>query len=551
MNLSRVSIYKFNLKWLLINIAFFALIAVNDGHASDGETYRLSLPPAEDASAGNNFEISDDGNQTFYLATSTFSGRSRLAAVPTLGGSVVSPTGFSGTIDFRHIKGLEFIVESRINTSPARYQIDWTQRRPDGGGSVNLNIGVVDDSVPTTQLTLSPNKEYLAFIQGGELYSSGVVPGNFSLTHLSENAAITGSVTDFKYAPNGRVFFRAVDVNGYFELFSIRPDGADLRYHDGGYIPPIDASTDVFNYQISPDSRKVVYQLRDGSAIQLRYIDIQNSFARGSILNLPVGGGKKVSRFEISANSNFVVYVADRDTLGVNELFVFSFDGTSSGKLNSTPFAGTSDVSDFKISPDSSRVVYVADQDTNNVREFYSTSIIRNGLPFVFVVKLNPAFSVNQNVLDFEIDRNSQNVYYRANQDNIGRVDLYRVSIDSGVSNKLNHGLDTGENVAQFKLSNDASRVVYSVFKTGPNQLYSVKSNGDEPTLLTRRSVNGGGDTGQLGVVKFMLSPDNETVVFTAGPFGQTQLFAHSFKRGGEMCLPIRAKNGNFAVVCL
>ena len=543
--------YNFNLKWLFIKLMFFASICVGNGHASEGETYRLSRPPTLDANVGNNFVISENGNQTFYLATSTFMGLTSVAAVPTLGGQIVDPTSTAGDIDFRHIRDLEFIVVIRSRLPPITYQVFWSERRPNGGGSVNLNIGVADNSVPVTQLTLSPNKEYVVFVQGGELYSSRIVSGDFGFAHLSENALVTGGVTDFKYAPNGRVFFRATDTDGDFELFSIQPDGTDLRYHDGGYIPAFDASTNVLSYEITPDNRYVVYRIRDASAVQLRYIDQQNGFVITPIVNLPVGGGKQVTQFKISDNSNFVVYRADQNTLGVFELYVFSFDASSSGKLTASPFASTADVFDFAISPDSNRVIYIADEDNDNIRELYSTSIIRNGGPFIIVVKLNPNFSGSRDVASFTIGGNSQYVYYRANQENVGRNEVFRVPINSGAFTKLNHELSAGENVGLFKISGNDSRLVYTVLKSGPDLLYSVETNGGDSVLLTRTA--NGVDTGQLGVVDFKLSSDNATVVFTAGPFGQRQLFAHSFRRGGaeEVCMPIRAKNGGIAVICL
>jgi len=539
---------------LLISLAFAAIIGTFDVSASEGETYILSRPLTRDADVGSNFVISEDGNQTFYLSTSTFMGQRSIAAVRTLGGSVDSPTGGSGHIDFKHIRDLEFIVVSQFEMPTTRYQVNWIRRTPNGRGSVNLNFGVADNSAPITQFTLSPSKEYLVFVQGGQLYSSRIVLGDFGLMHLSEIPGVTGEVADFKFAPDGRIFFRVDEPDGQYELYSIMPNGEGVRYHDGGFIPAIAANTSVLTYDVTPDNRYVVYRLRDFNVVQLKTVNLHSGAFEIRILDGigSVSSNREVTTFKVSPNSEYVVYRADKNSLGVFELFVRPVDGSSEGgKLNPSPFPNTADIFDFAISPDSSRVVYIADQDSDNIRELYSTSIVRSGLPFIFVFKLNPSYSGSQDVATFTIGGNSQHVYFRANQDNVGRNEVYRVPINAGASRRLNHPLNAGQNVGLFKISNDNARLVYTVLKSGPDLLYSVESGGGEASLLTRRTENGGVDTGQLGVVDFALSPDNETVVYTAGPPGQRQLFAHSFKRGGELCMPIVARNSKIVVICL
>ena len=547
--------YNFNLKWLFIKLVFFASICVGNGHASEGETYRLSAAPSEFTNVPNNFQISDDGRATYYLDYQEYTADGevyddvRLFRTPTLGGSreVLSPVWVSVT-DF-----LPRDPDSVVHTGPLQREDDdlvvhWGYPR-------RFNAHPWSKQVPIKDMVLSPDKRYVLYKQDGRFFSRDLnsvsSAGN---VQLDLSGLIGFEVVDYKFAPNGRVFFRADDtrdgLDNSFELFSILTDGTDLIRHDGGFSQATNSKTSVLSYEFSPDGRFLVYRsLVNTVTNDVRLISASLQFS-GSVQLAAGGPGRQVTSFKISPDGQHVVYRLDKNSLGVFELFVRPIDGsTAGGKLNPSPFPNTADVFDFAISPDSNRVVYIADQDNDNVRELYSTSIIRNGGPFIIVRKLNPAYTGSKDVSSFKISGDSQSVYYRANQDSVSQNEVYRVPINSGASRKLNRELNTGENIGLFKLSQDGSRLVYTVLKSGPDLLYSVETNGGDSVLLTR-TVNGV-DTGQLGVVDFKLSPDNATVVFTAGPFGQRQLFAHSFRRGGEMCLPIIAKNGGIAVICL
>ena len=91
-------------------------------------------------------------------------------------------------------------------------------------------------------------------------------------------------------------------------------------------------------------------------------------------LNGALASGGDVSFFfEISPDTSHVVYHADQDTDGVDELFSVPLDGSSAPtKLNGALVSGGDVPFPFEISPDSSRVVYFADQDTDEVFELFS-----------------------------------------------------------------------------------------------------------------------------------------------------------------------------------
>jgi hypothetical protein len=104
-------------------------------------------------------------------------------------------------------------------------------------------------------------------------------------------------------------------------------------------------------------------------------------------LNDPLveGGQTNGGDFAFSPDSSVVVYLADQDSVGVDELYFAPITGGGSTKLNDPLVAGGnvdnfglpnsfgSTSFGFQISPDSSRVVYLADQDIDDQVGLYTT----------------------------------------------------------------------------------------------------------------------------------------------------------------------------------
>ena len=69
-----------------------------------------------------------------------------------------------------------------------------------------------------------------------------------------------------------------------------------------------------------------------------------------------------VTRFKISSDGQYVVYLADQDTDFVFELYSVPLAGPSTARVKlNRPLASDGDVIDFEISPDGSRVVVIED----------------------------------------------------------------------------------------------------------------------------------------------------------------------------------------------
>jgi Tol biopolymer transport system component len=143
------------------------------------------------------------------------------------------------------------------------------------------------------------------------------------------------------------------------------------------------------------------------------------------------------SLFRISPDGSRAVYLADEDSNEVLELYSVPLDGSrASVKLND-PLAAGGDVQ-FGSNPEylpplmditgDGRVVYVADRDTDEVFELYSVPIDGSSPP----VELNDSLgdAIYRDVFDFRLTPDGQHVLYRANEDFVWFTDLMVVPVD-------------------------------------------------------------------------------------------------------------------------
>ena len=224
-------------------------------------------------------------------------------------------------------------------------------------------------------------------------------------------------------------------------------------------------------------------------------------------LNGPlVSGGDLNANYSFTPDGSRVVYSADQETAGTDELYSVPAGGGVVTKLNRT--LRSDDVGFIGISPDSSRVVYSAAQDTAGKKELYSVPV-GGGTS----VKLNAAVSNSVSSYSVAISPDSSLVAYRADQDTAGVYDLYCVPIGGGTSTKLNVALGSGDQIFGIKFSPDSSRVVYSVSRSANSstELYSVPVTGGASAALS------GPTPANNYNMSFAISPDGSRVVYWTG----------------------------------
>ena len=172
------------------------------------------------------------------------------------------------------------------------------------------------------------------------------------------------------------------------------------------------------------------------------------------------------------APSAALVYLADQDIEGVDELYLLGSNGTST-KLNPALPVGRS-VTRFRITPDKTAVVYRADQDTDDLLELYRVPLATPGVS----TKLNGPLGAQgkKEFFDFQFTPDSSAVVYRVHQDDAA-AELYRVSLATpGVSTKLNSPLGANGDVLDFQVTPDSSAVLYTASPAplGIPELYRV-----------------------------------------------------------------------------
>ncbi|MBK7897860.1 MAG: hypothetical protein IPJ90_23845 [Anaerolineaceae bacterium] len=326
---------------------------------------------------------------------------------------------------------------------------------PNGGNVIEFQLAVVADEVMVV---------YLAdqFVNNTfELYAIPIDGPTGAAVQLNDPLITNGNVVEFVLNANGDVVYRANQENEQvYELYATTLD----RFPSGAakLNGPLTLGGDVLDYKLSPDGTRVVYRADEivNDRFEIFSVSINGPATSRIKLNgslTPVNG--QVLTYAISPNNSRVVYRATQQTAGVIELYSVPLFGPSAAgvKLNDTLMENGS-VSDFQISPDSTRVVYLADQQTVFMDELYSVDLY---FP-AGSTKLNGFLTNNGDVLHYAISANNKWVYYLADQAVDGLQELFRAPISASFQSiRLNQPLSGERDVVNFMVPVDSGRVVY------------------------------------------------------------------------------------------
>ncbi len=390
----------------------------------------------------------------------------------------------------------------------------------DGGDITLLNDPPASEgnSVNYSDVSISPDSSLVVFMASEEfgiyeLYSAPIDGGSaIKLNGALFESGISGpvfdgSVSEFLISDDSsKVVYRAdQDTNSLYELYSVPIDGGTVTKLNNTFA----SDEDIYErgFSISPDSKRVVYML-DRDSVDVRELySVPINGGPVSKLNPPIVSGGTVYDFLITPDSKYVVYWADQDTEDVIELYSVPIEGGAIIKLN-VPFSYDQSIFRVFISPDSRNVVYVADQDTDKVYELYSVPI--NG---GIVTKLNiPLSSDGEIRYDLSISPDSERVVYIAKKSINDSYELYSVSIEGGDSTRLNNPLVSGGSILDFSISPDSKLVVYRADQDtdGVLELYSIPIGGGTAVKLNGSFASYG------GIYSFTISPDSNWVVYRA-----------------------------------
>ena len=322
--------------------------------------------------------------------------------------------------------------------------------------------------------------------------------------------------------PPRSVYIADQDTAGVFELYLVDSTSPGVSTKLNSALP---ASGDVANFFISFDGTQVLYyadQDIDG-VFELYLVSIATPGVSTKV-NPALGAGMNVANrsFAFSEDGSSIVYTADQDVTGRFELYQVSTATLGvSTKLNPALGAGMN-VGSFLITPDSANVIYYADQDVTGRFELYQVAIATPGVS----TKLNPALGAGMNVAasfpfisgiaDYILSPDGASVVYRADQDVVGRFELYQVALATpGVSTKLNPALAAGQNVRDdFVFSSDGTQVFYGADQdiTGVFEIYQVAVATPGVSTKINPALGAGMNTGQT----FSVSDDGTNVVYRA-----------------------------------
>lgn len=553
----------FNTSRLVFLIAnLMLLVTYQSTYAQVGSPFQISGEQVPFGDVKTNFQISPDGQRVVYRADQDTDGVIELFSVPITGGTAVklnppianSRGGVSG-----------FAI------SPDGQRVVYMAKQ-DGDGFVALF------SVP---ITGDEEATLLAKSLPGQLIDSFQIANSQRVLYRIRNDAapfidrlfsrpITGGMA-VSLVPSG-VDLRSIDavrvsgdgltvvysarvergLNQTRELLSVSINGGNvvtLNFLNSGTSNLIDIDTRPV---LSLDSQRVVFLGRvNGGLSELFSVPI----AGGTPIRLTpptVSGLKSVLVFKTSPDSRHIVFLAETNTESLLDLFSVPTTGGAVVKLNNPTEIAFSKVKNFTVSPDSQRVVYFGDQGPGFIDDAFSVPIT-GGDPQQ-LSRLSPFSGVG--VAGVAISPDSQTVVLitgTAFPDLIpGRL-LSSVPITP--SNGNTHTtlsplfFDTGN----LRISPDGKRVIFAAAEQeseGPEfELFSVLLDGSNFTKLNDELPFGGAE-----VNSFQISPDGAFVVYHADQdvFDEDELFAHRLTQpDSEICIPIRAKNGKLAVVCL
>lgn len=319
-----------------------------------------------------------------------------------------------------------------------------------------------------------------------ELYSVPSTGG--TVTKLNDPLVPGGAVGEFAISPDSAwVVYRADQViDGHFDLFSVPIAG--------GFPRKLNQENQADRkFAITPDSSRVVF------------IHTYDHYDRSCPCTVPITGGMVeefctggigahfTGHFEISRDSEYLVFTKTRHGDAGAVLFGFRTDGSGGGVLDACVQGDH-----FRISPDSRRVV--SRQNTLCGGVFGLNSVAITGGDDLH---LTDSGGVKIQISPFPVGGDYQVVSRSGG--------LYSIPINGGMQVALSpffFPLD----VVPFEITPDGTRVVYAGSEQahGPADLYSVETLGGYPIKLNGPLIVDG------TVWSFQLSADSRYAIYYA-----------------------------------
>jgi len=435
-----------------------------------GSSVLLSGTPPPGGDIRDQLLLTPDGTRAIYTGDQSTDGVIELCSAPTDGSA--SPVKLNGPL----VPGGFVGSSMRVSSDGARV-VYW----------------VIQDTVGVFEAFSAP------------------VDGSQAAVRLNGALVAGGDVqADLVISPDGsRVLYRAdQETDEVFELYSAPIDGSAAAVKlNGALVAGGDTTSNFLNtVAISADSSRVAYVADQevDERFELYSRPIDGSGSAQKLNSTPVPGGDVSILLEPSPVGSTIVYWADQDTDGTNEIFAAPFDGGQASLRLNEPLAASpiiGDVNEFAWSPDGTRVVYLADQDTDQNVELYSVATTCSAAQ----IKLNgPGY-----VSEFRIGPTGGRVAFTFLPSAGGDFELMSAPIDGS---QAPTPLSLGPAWPDFTITPDGATVVYRSNVASFVHLLSVPIDGSASPVQLDDLVLPSREVGPA----YLLTPDGKTAVYLA-----------------------------------
>lgn len=293
-------------------------------------------------------------------------------------------------------------------------------------------------------------------------------------------------------------------------------------------VNPLSVAAD---YQFSPDGRFLVVR---GAAPNDGPAELYSLAASGGIptrLSANLASDRSISAWELSPDGEYVVYFADQDVPGLNEVFVAPMPAGNFYKVNEALVDAGATAGKF-AGVSGSHVAHIAGKVTGpftgTFYELFSVPTIGGES-----IPLSGPMVNGGDVHHLVVDSTHGLIAYLADQERDEKFELYGVPAAGGEFVKLNSPIDDFSDIVKDALafSPDGSRVIYQMVQQPENrfELYSVPAVGGEAVRL-HPSLPTGGDV-TLGSPRF--TPDGSRIVYHADQNADELFEVFSVPAGG------------------
>jgi hypothetical protein len=317
------------------------------------------------------FEVTPSGAQVVYRLRQW--GPTKLYRGNMLGESILLLESHEGIGDFAITADGDWIVYTIAFDYP-KYELFSIAM---GGGTPIQLSGTMEDGRAVQDFKVAANSQTVVY-RADELVDEKMelfsvpVDGSATRVRLLDVMIAEGDVTEYQIAPNsqGVVFMADYLADERIDLWAVGMNGGAVYTLTHG----IGEEGDVTTFSITPNSLGVAFvaDMDSNEKYELYIVSVVGTLLHRLNADLPTEGD--VLDFKIAPNSQGVVYRADQVFNDVINLYAVPSVGEAIPVRLNMPLVLGGDVHEgYAITPDSKGVLYLADQEEDGVDELFAT----------------------------------------------------------------------------------------------------------------------------------------------------------------------------------